>query len=61
MDGTLLKTDSLIESIILLLKSNALYLFMLCFWILRGKACLKHELAAVSFWMWRVFPFVPNF
>ena len=45
MDGTLLKTDSLIESIILLLKSNALYLFMLCFWILRGKACLKHELA----------------
>jgi 4-hydroxybenzoate polyprenyltransferase/phosphoserine phosphatase len=45
MDGTLLKTDSLIESIISLLKSNGLYLVMLCFWMLRGKACLKHELA----------------
>jgi 4-hydroxybenzoate polyprenyltransferase/phosphoserine phosphatase len=45
MDGTLLKTDSLIESIILLLKSNAAALFMLCFWMLRGKAFLKQELA----------------
>jgi phosphoserine phosphatase len=45
MDGTLLKTDSLIESIILLLKSNALYLVMLCYWMLRGKAFLKHEVA----------------
>ena len=45
MDGTLLKTDSLIESIIVLLKSNALYLVMIFFWMLRGKAYLKCELA----------------
>ena len=45
MDGTLLKTDSLIESIILLLKSNAFYFVMVCVWMLRGKAFVKHELA----------------
>ena len=45
MDGTLLKTDSLIESIILLLKSNAFYFVMVCVWMLRGKAFLNHQLA----------------
>lgn len=45
MDGTLLKTDTLVESIILLLKSNAFYSLMLCVWMLKGKAFLKHELA----------------
>ncbi|BFU93657.1 MAG: membrane protein [Nitrospira sp.] len=45
MDGTLLRTDSLIESIIVLLKSNASYLIMLFVWMLRGKAHVKQELA----------------
>lgn len=45
MDGTLLKTDSLLESILLILKINGFYLFMVCVWALRGKAVLKYELA----------------
>lgn len=45
LDGTLLKTDVLLESIVLLLKRNPLYGFLLPVWLLRGRARLKHELA----------------
>ncbi|MDC0357857.1 UbiA family prenyltransferase [Oligoflexia bacterium] len=45
LDGTLVKTDLLFESVIELLKRNCLYLFLLPMWLLRGKACLKKEVA----------------
>lgn len=45
MDGTLLKTDTFIESILLLLRVNALECFRACVWLLHGKARLKQELA----------------
>jgi 4-hydroxybenzoate polyprenyltransferase len=46
LDGTLIRSDLLLESFLLLLKRNALYLFVAVFWLLRrGKAGLKAEIA----------------
>jgi 4-hydroxybenzoate polyprenyltransferase/phosphoserine phosphatase len=45
MDGTLLRTDMLHESVFALLRRNALYLFMLPLWLLKGRAYLKQMLA----------------
>lgn len=46
LDGTLLKSDLLYESLLSLLGKNPLYLFLLPLWLLRGKAALKHEIAS---------------
>lgn len=46
LDGTLLRTDSLWESFLLLLKSTPLTALMVPFWLLRGRAALKSEIAA---------------
>lgn len=46
LDGTLLKTDMLHETLILLIKRNPLYVFMLPLWLLRGKAYLKKQIAS---------------
>lgn len=43
MDGTLVKTDCLVECVMQLLKANLLNAFLLPFWMLRGKAYFKHE------------------
>ncbi len=45
LDGTLIKSDMLHESVILLMKLNLLYIFMLPFWLLKGKANLKYQIA----------------
>ncbi len=45
LDGTLIKTDLLWESLLALLKQNPLSLFLLPFWLLKGKAHFKHEIA----------------
>ena len=45
LDGTLVKTDLLLESVLLLLKSNPLYCFLLPLWLLKGKAYLKQQVA----------------
>jgi 4-hydroxybenzoate polyprenyltransferase/phosphoserine phosphatase len=45
LDGTLIISDLLLESALLLIKSNPLYLFMLPLWLLRGKSTLKAEIA----------------
>ena len=45
LDGTLVRTDLLIESLLALLRKQPLFLFMLPLWIARGKACFKHEVA----------------
>ncbi|QEP45027.1 UbiA family prenyltransferase [Ectothiorhodospiraceae bacterium BW-2] len=45
LDGTLLHSDLLYESLLLLLKQNPLYLLLLPLWLLRGKAALKGEIA----------------
>jgi hypothetical protein len=45
LDGSLVKTDLFLESLLLLLKKNLLYLFLLPVWLLRGKAVLKQEVS----------------
>jgi len=46
LDGTLLNSDILYESLLALLASNPLYIFLIPFWLLRGKAAVKRELAS---------------
>jgi 4-hydroxybenzoate polyprenyltransferase/phosphoserine phosphatase len=45
LDGTLIKTDLLVEALFALIKRNPLYLVKVVFWLLRGRACLKRETA----------------
>jgi 4-hydroxybenzoate polyprenyltransferase len=46
LDGTLIRSDLLLESLMLLLKRNPLYLFLAIVWLLRGKAVLKSQIAS---------------
>ena len=46
LDGTLILSDLLLESLMLLIKRNPLYLFLIPLWLLRGRAVLKAEVAA---------------
>lgn len=45
LDGTLIKTDLLWESLLVLLKQNPLLVVLLPWWLLKGRAHLKHEIA----------------
>lgn len=45
LDGTLLKTDTLLESSLALIGHHCWHIFLLPFWLARGKAHLKHEIA----------------
>jgi len=47
LDGTLIRSDVLLESVLLLLKRNPLYLFLAVFWLLRGgRAGLRAQIAS---------------
>jgi 4-hydroxybenzoate polyprenyltransferase/phosphoserine phosphatase len=46
LDGTLIQSDLLLESLMLLIKRNPLYLARVPLWLLRGKAALKAEVAS---------------
>jgi 4-hydroxybenzoate polyprenyltransferase len=45
LDGTLIHSDLLLESFLLLVKLNPLYLLLMPLWLLKGKAHLKAEIA----------------
>ena len=45
LDGTVIATDLFWEALVRLFKSNPLLLFLAPFWLLRGKAFIKQELA----------------
>ncbi len=45
LDGTLVRTDILFESFIALLKRNPLFLLAVPFWLTKGKAYLKQQIA----------------
>jgi 4-hydroxybenzoate polyprenyltransferase len=45
MDGTLVKTDLLAESFFALMKQNILHLLQIPFWLCKGKAYLKQQMA----------------
>jgi apolipoprotein N-acyltransferase len=46
LDGTIIRTDLLWESLALLLRRNPLAIFQILFWCRRGRAWLKKQLAA---------------
>ena len=48
LDGTLIKTDSLIESTLLALKKKPLLVFVFIFWMLRGKSYYKHKITSIA-------------
>ena len=45
LDGTLINTDILYESVLLLIKKNFFYIFLLPIWILKGKSKLKYNIS----------------
>ena len=45
LDGTLVKTDLLVESILALVRRKFFYLLVMPFWLLRGRAFLKQEIS----------------
>jgi 4-hydroxybenzoate polyprenyltransferase/phosphoserine phosphatase len=45
LDGTLVKTDLLLEGLFVLLKRNPLYLIAVLLWLIKGKAYLKRQIA----------------
>jgi 4-hydroxybenzoate polyprenyltransferase len=45
LDGTLVQSDSLVESFLMLFKCNPLYVFAMLAWLLRGVAHLKRQIA----------------
>ena len=47
LDETLVNTDTLVESLILLLRIKPLYLFLVPVWMLKGKAHLKQKVASM--------------
>ena len=44
LDGTLIATDILYESALLLIKKNFLFIFLLPIWLMKGRLHLKHKL-----------------
>jgi 4-hydroxybenzoate polyprenyltransferase/phosphoserine phosphatase len=48
LDGTLLRTDLLLETALIFLRDRPLRFFSLISWLFTGKAKLKHELALVA-------------
>lgn len=46
LDGTLVRTDTLYESLLLLVRQSPVSLLQLPLWLLRGKAALKDEIAS---------------
>jgi 4-hydroxybenzoate polyprenyltransferase len=46
LDGTLIKTDSMIESLLTLFKRNPLLVFAMLAWMAKGKAHLKRQVAS---------------
>lgn len=45
LDGTLIHSDLLVESLLELIKENILYVLLIPIWLLRGKAYLKYQIA----------------
>jgi 4-hydroxybenzoate polyprenyltransferase len=46
LDGTLVKTDTLLEAVLALLRKNPLYLMKIVLWVFKGKASFKQEVAS---------------
>lgn len=44
LDGTLVRSDLLMESFLALIRQNPLYVFAVAFWLVRGRAYVKQEI-----------------
>ena len=49
LDGTLVKTDLMVESFFALIKQNPLLVFLCPFWLLKGRAFLKRPAILSTF------------
>lgn len=56
-DGTLISTDLLHEAVFLLIKQHPFKLFLLPFWLLKGKAYMKQRLAELVNFKWAILPY----
>jgi len=61
LDGTLIKSDMLLETFLLLLRKNPLFVFLVPLWLLRGKATLKREIASRVEIEPELLPYTPGF
>lgn len=48
LDGTLLKSDLLLEAVLAVLAKNPLLIFVMPFWLLKGKAGFKRRIATIA-------------
>lgn len=60
MDGTLVRTDTLYECLISLIREKILYLIFIPFWLMRGKAYTKSRLAKHSSLKYEYLPYETN-
>jgi 4-hydroxybenzoate polyprenyltransferase len=60
LDGTLLKSDMLLESFLVMIRNNPLTLFLVPLWLLKGKAWLKTQIALRSEVDARTLPYNEN-
>ena len=61
LDGTLIKTDILMESVLGLLRKNPLYIFLIPYWLAKGIPYMKHQIAARVNFDFKIFPYHPEF
>lgn len=59
-DGTLIHTDLLLEGILKLIKQSPLSIFLLPFWLFKGKAFFKQRIAEQVTFDWALLPFCPE-
>lgn len=56
-DGTLIHTDLLFEGVLKLVKNKPWEIFLLPFWLLKGKAFMKHRIAERVDFNWEMLPY----
>ena len=61
LDGTLVKTDLLVESLLALIKQDLRYLFLVPWWLFRGLAYLKRQVSQRVSLDVSVLPYNPEF
>ena len=61
LDGTLLKTDTLVEGILKLVAKNPFLIFYILVWTLNGKTYLKNKVAKITQLNYSLLPIIMNF
>lgn len=60
LDGTLIATDTLMESALILIKLKPWFIFILPFWILKGKLYFKNQIHKIAVPVYESLPFNDN-